>query len=84
MGHYVTDVYRQNRAVLFQETDKFYYNMDILLHKKLFRQLSVFGGVYNVFNSVQSGIPNASISRTWTFNPQYGTVYKLGLTFKLN
>jgi len=83
-GHYVTEVYSFNRAIEYQEMDQYFYNMDILLHKQLFRQLSVFGGLYNVFNTVQSGIPNVTLADTWSFNPQYGRVFKLGLNFKLN
>lgn len=83
-GDYVTEIYRVNRRIEYTELDKFYYNLDILLHKQLFRQLSIFGGVYNVTNKGKSGIPNVNISNTWTYNPQYGTYYKFGLTFKLN
>jgi hypothetical protein len=83
-GNYVTEIYRINKRIEYSESRKFYYNTDILLHKQLFRQLSLFVGVYNVFNTVKSGIPNVNISNTWTYNPQYGTYYKFGLTFKLN
>ena len=84
MGNFVTDIFRRNRKIESTESNRNFYNLDILLHKQLFRQLSIFGGVYNVLNSVQSGISNVSISSTWGFNPQYGRTYKLGLTFKLN
>lgn len=83
-GHYVTEIYRKNSEVIYDETNAFYYNLDLLLHKQLFRQLSLFVGAYNVLNSVQSGIPASSISNTWTFNPQYGTTVKFGLNFRLN
>ncbi len=84
IGNYVTDIFRVNRRINFSESGRNYYNLDILLHKQLFRQLSIFGGVYNTLNSVQSGIPNVAINSNWSFNPQYGRFYKLGLTFKLN
>lgn len=84
IGPYVTDIYRVNQSVQYSTSDKYFYNLDILLHKQLFRQLSIFGGMYNVLNSVQSGIPNVDLSSTWTFNPQMGRIFKFGLTFKLN
>jgi len=84
LGHYVTEIYRKNSQVIYDETNAYYYNLDLLLHKQLFRQLSLFVGAYNVLNSVQSGIPASSLSNTWTFNPQYGTMLKLGLNFRLN
>lgn len=84
MGRYVSDIYQVNKRVEYSTSDKNFYNLDILLHKQLFRQLSIFGGVYNVLNSVQSGIPNVNLSSTWSFNPQNGRIFKFGLTFKLN
>lgn len=84
-GHYVTEIFRlYDDKILYDETKKYYYNMDILVHKNLFRQLSVFVGAYNVLNSVQSGIPYSKVSTTWSYNPQYGRVFKLGLNFQLN
>lgn len=84
-GPFVTDIFLANRReVRHSETDKYYYNLDILLHKQLFRQLSIFAGAYNVFNSVQTGIPNVNLSSTWNYNPQMGRVFKIGLTFQLN
>lgn len=83
-GHYVTEIYRSNSSVQYDETNKYYYNLDILVHKNLFRQLSIFLGAYNVLNSVQSGIPASTVSSTWSYNPQYGRTFKLGLNFRLN
>lgn len=83
-GKYVTDIYVRNNAATYTETDAIFYNMDLLVHYKLFRQLSFFGGIYNLFNSVQSGIPSATVSNTWTYNPQYGRTFKFGLNFQLN
>ena len=84
IGHYVTEIFVKNNETNYEETDAFFYNMDVLLHYRLFRQVSVFGGVYNMFNLVQSGIPNASFSNAWTYNPQYGRTFKFGLNFQLN
>lgn len=83
-GAYVADIVRYNDEVYSYESPGVTYNLDVLLHKDLFRQLSVFGGAYNVLGSVQSGIPNINLTDVWTFNPQYGTIYKIGLNFKLN
>ncbi len=85
IGPYVTDIYLRNRRqVVHSESDRYFYNLDILLHKQLFRQLSIFGGVYNVLNSIQSGIPNVSLTSTWAYNPQMGRIFRFGLTFQLN
>jgi outer membrane receptor for ferrienterochelin and colicin len=83
-GNYVTEIFRQNNKIQFDRTDQFFYNLDILVHKRLFRQLSAFVGVYNVFETVQSGVPNVNISNSWTYNPQYGRTFKFGLNFQLN
>lgn len=84
IGEYVSDIFLVNKRVEYTTSEKTFYNLDILLHKQIFRQLSVFGGVYNVLNSVQSGIPNVNLSSTWSFNPQNGRIFKFGITFKLN
>jgi outer membrane receptor for ferrienterochelin and colicin len=83
-GNYVTEIFRENNEIQFDRTDQFFYNLDILMHKRLFRQLSAFVGVYNVFETVQSGVPNVNISNSWTYNPQYGRTFKFGLNFQLN
>lgn len=83
-GTFITDIFRLNNTIQYSESDIPFYNLDLLIYKQLFRQLSMFGGVYNIFNKVQSGIPNVDLSHTWTYNPQYGRVFKLGLSFKLN
>jgi len=83
-GRFITDVFRSNNSIVYTESDVVFCNVDLLIYKQLFRQLSVFGGVYNLLNTVQSGIPNVDISNTWNYNPQYGRVFKIGLTFKLN
>lgn len=83
-GRYVADIVKYNEEVFSYENTSSTYNLDILVHKDLFRQLSVFGGVYNVLGRVQSGIPNINLTDAWSFNPQYGTIYKIGLNFKLN
>ncbi|MDX2360239.1 MAG: TonB-dependent receptor [Crocinitomicaceae bacterium] len=84
LGDYITEVYRINDHIQHEEIEQYFYNLDIILHKQLFRQLSIFGGVYNVTDNFQSGISNVNVSNTWGINPQYGRTYKLGLTFKLN
>lgn len=81
---FVTDIFRVNNRVISQQTTNAYSNVDFLIHQQLFRQLSAFGGVYNVFNSVQGGIPSVELTDTWNFNPQYGRYFKIGLTFQLN
>ncbi|MDH4472136.1 MAG: TonB-dependent receptor [Fluviicola sp.] len=83
-GTFITDIFRLNSSIQFTESDNAFYNLDLLLSKQLFRQLSLFGGVYNILNQLQSGIPNVELSHTWNYNPQYGRVFKLGLSFKLN
>lgn len=83
-GRFITDIFRSNNSIVYTKSDVVFYNIDLLIYKQLFRQLSVFGGVYNLLNTVQSGIPNVDISNTWNYNPQYGRVFKIGLTFKLN
>lgn len=83
-GWFVSDIYVLNNAVVYGEFDGLNYNTDILLHKDLFRQLSLFVGAYNILNTFQSGIPASSLSNTWGYNPQYGRVFKLGLNFRLN
>jgi len=83
-GTFITDIFRSNNSIRYSESTVPFYNLDLLVSKQLFRQLSIFGGVYNIFNNVQSGIPNVDLSHTWTYNPQYGRVFKLGLSFKLN
>lgn len=83
-GNYATDVYRINSTVDYRIESRYFYNMDISLHKTLFRQLGVVAGIGNVFRTVQSGIANANLGNTWHYNPQYGRTYKIGLTFKLN
>lgn len=84
IGTFITDIFKLNGSIMYTHSAKPSYNMDVLLHKQLFRQLSIFGGVYNVFNSLQRGIPNVDLSNTWNYNPQYGRVYKIGLAFQLN
>ncbi len=81
---FVTDIFRANSRVVSAQTTNAYTNVDFLVHQQLFRQLSAFGGVYNVFNTVQSGIPSVELTNTWNFNPQYGRYFKIGLTFQLN
>lgn len=83
-GNYVTEIFRENNEIQYDESNQIFYNMDVLMHKRLFRQLSLFVGVYNLFKSVQSGIPNVNISNSWTYNPQYGRTFKFGLNFQLN
>ena len=83
-GRFITDIFRSNNSIVYTKSDVVFCNVDLLIYKQLFRQLSVFGGVYNLLNTVQSGIPNVDISNTWNYNPQYGRVFKIGLTFKLN
>lgn len=83
-GDYLSEVYRVNSTVTYFTTPKYFLNLDVSLHKVLFKQLSILGSVTNVFKSVQSGISNVTISDSWSYNPQYGRNYKLGLIFKLN
>lgn len=83
-GPFVSDIFLLNEAVVYSRLNKTYYNFDLLLSKQLFRQLNVFGGVYNIANTLQSGIPNVELSHTWNYNPQYGRVFKFGLAFQLN
>ncbi|HLP55877.1 MAG TPA: TonB-dependent receptor [Fluviicola sp.] len=83
-GTFITDIFKLNNGIMYSESGEPFFNLDLLFSKQLFRQLSLFGGVYNIFNKVQSGIPNVDLSHTWTYNPQYGRVFKLGLSFKLN
>lgn len=83
-GPYVADIFRINETISAPIMNQKNQNMDILIYKQLFHQLSLFGGVNNVLNTVQSGIPYSGLTTTWNFNPQYGRVYKFGLTFKLN
>lgn len=83
-GSYLTEVYRVNSEVEYDYDITFYFNTDLAIHKELFRQLSLTGSINNVFNSVQSGIPNVNVSDSWSYNPQYGRYYKIGLIFKLN
>lgn len=81
---FVTDVFRSNSNVVSTGTNNAYSNLDFLVHQQLFRQLSAFGGIYNLFNTVQGGIPSVELTNTWNFNPQYGRYFKIGLTFQLN
>jgi len=88
-GQTISEVYRiidvgGASSVEYSYDPKMYSNVDISLHKELFRQLSVFGAVGNVFESVQSGITSVNVSDSWTFNPQLGRTFKIGLNFKLN
>ncbi|MCR9173126.1 MAG: TonB-dependent receptor [bacterium] len=83
-GEFISDIYVRNNRVEYSEFNGVNYNMDIFIHKKLFRQLSLFMGANNVMNSFQTGIPAASLSNSWGYNPQYGRVFKFGLNFRLN
>lgn len=83
-GPFVADIFRINETISAPIMNQKNQNMDILIYKQLFHQLSLFTGVNNVFKTVQSGIPYSGLTTTWNFNPQYGRVYKFGLTFKLN
>lgn len=83
-GDFVSDIYVENNRVVYTEDQNYFYNLDILMHKELFRQLSMFVGTYNVLNSFQSGLPASSLSNISTYNPQYGRIVKLGLNFRLN
>ena len=83
-GDYISDIFGLNSEVIYSSEPKYFYNMDISLHKTLFRQLSVMGGINNVFHGVQSGIPHVGITSSWAYNPQLGRVYRIGLSFKLN
>lgn len=81
---FTSDIYLQGLAAKYQEFGGMSHNLDLFIHKELFRQLNVFGAVYNVFNSYQYGIQGASLSNSWNFNPQYGRIFKIGLSFQLN
>ncbi|XOV67386.1 MAG: TonB-dependent receptor plug domain-containing protein [Fluviicola sp.] len=83
-GYFTSDIYIQGRVIQYQEFQGWNHNLDILVHKDLFRQLSLFVGAYNVLNSFQSGITASSLSNSWNYNPQYGRVFKFGLNFRLN
>src|SRR3989338_4811896 len=83
-GPFLPDIFRLHPGIQYSASAIPFFPLDLLISKQLFRQLSLFGGVYNIFNTVQSGIPNVDLSHTWTYNPQYGRVFKLGLSFKLN
>lgn len=83
-GNYITEVFRDNANVVYGVQPYYFNNFDVSVHKVLFRQLSVFGKVGNLFDSVQSGISNINLSNTWTYNPQMGRTFRVGLTFKLN
>lgn len=83
-GAFTSDIYVDKGAVIYNEVSGSNHNMDILVHKNLFRQIGVFAGAYNIFNSYQSGIPATSLSNSLAYNPQYGRVIKLGLNFQLN
>ena len=83
-GVFTSDIYVRNREVIYSEFKDLNYNVDILLHKDLFRQLSLFTGVYNAMNSFQTGIPASSLSNSWGYNPQYGRTFRIGLNFRLN
>ena len=87
-GNFTTSISRVNETVSYttSQTSKTVsnYNLDIYIYKELFRQLSVFTSVSNVFNKKINGIPFADLSSTWTSCPQYGRILKFGLTFKLN
>jgi hypothetical protein len=84
IGRYVTEIFQRDNKIVYDESDQMFYNMDILLHGRLFRQLSAFLGVYNVLETVQSGVPNVNVTDSWTYNPQYGRTFKFGLNFQLN
>ncbi len=83
-GYFTSDIYVKGRTVQYEEFPGWNYNLDVLMHKELFRQLSLFVGAYNVLNSYQSGIQGSSLSNTWNYNPQYGRIFKFGLNFRLN
>lgn len=83
-GEFLADFLRVNDVVSTPMIHHKSQNLDILIYKQLFRQLSLFTGVNNIFGKVQSGIPYSGLTNTWSFNPQYGRVFKFGLTFKLN
>ncbi len=87
-GNFTTSISRVNETVSYttSQTSKTVsnYNLDVYIYKELFRQLSVFTSVSNVFNKKINGIPYADLSSIWTSCPQYGRILKFGLTFKLN
>lgn len=83
-GEFLADIIRVNDIVSAPMIHLESKNLDILIYKQLFHQLSLFAGVNNVINRDQTGIPYSGLTNTWSFNPQYGRVYKFGLTFKLN
>ncbi|GAB5417792.1 MAG: hypothetical protein Crog4KO_24590 [Crocinitomicaceae bacterium] len=84
INEFTSDIYMQNNGVLYDEYEISNYNLDILLHKNLFRQISLFAGAYNVLNSMQSGISASSLTNSWGYNPQYGRIFKIGLNYRLN
>ena len=83
-GLYVNEITQFDNQILSSYTEQMFHNMDIVLHVDLLRQLGLFVGVYNVFESVQSGVPNVNVTDSWTYNPQYGRTFKFGLNFQLN
>ncbi|PWL28197.1 MAG: hypothetical protein DCO96_09480 [Fluviicola sp. XM-24bin1] len=84
IGYFTSDIVVNGKRVLYEEFEGWNHNLDILVHKDLFRQLSLFVGAYNVLNSIQSGIESSTLSNTWNYNPQYGRLFKFGLNFRLN
>ena len=83
-GDYITEVFSYNSTINYDVQPAYFSNVDVSVHKVLFRQLSVFTKVGNLFNTTQSGIPNVNLTNTWRYNPQMGRTFRLGLTFKLN
>ncbi|MDG1331105.1 MAG: TonB-dependent receptor [Crocinitomicaceae bacterium] len=83
-GDYLSEVFRVNSTIEYASTTEYFFNLDLSIHKELFRQLSFVGTVTNLLGSVQSGISSVTVSDSWSYNPQYGRNFKIGLTFKLN
>lgn len=84
ISEFTSDIYMKNMTIVYSEFKESNYNLDILLHKDLFRQISLFAGAYNVLNSLQSGISGSTLTNSWGYNPQYGRTFKIGLNYRLN
>ncbi len=84
ISEFTSDIYLKNKSAVYNEFDEINYNLDVLLHKDLFRQISLFVGAYNVLNTLQTGISGSTLTNSWGYNPQYGRIFKIGLNYRLN